>query len=119
MEAIIESRRLRIYFSSTDKMEHTLLSEYLVRLAHDKGLAGATVMKGIIGYGSSSVIHSYKFWEISEKVPVVVEIVDSNEKVMGFYLQIKPQLEAMRYGCMVTIENVDLLLYKSGNPRNL
>jgi uncharacterized protein len=108
---------LRIYISSTDKIDHELLGEYLVRSAHDKGMAGATILKGIMGYGASSVIHSYKFWEISEKVPLVIEIVDQKEKVMDFFNAIKPHLESMRYGCLATLENISLLLYKSGNRK--
>lgn len=111
--------RLRIYISSTDKIDNSLLSEQLVYQAREFGLAGATVLKGIIGYGASSVIHSYKFWEVSEKVPVVVEIVDEESKVLSFFATVKPILEGMRYGCLVTAEKVDVLFYKSGEKRFL
>ncbi len=111
--------RLRIYISSTDKIDNSLLSEQLVYQAREFGLAGATALKGIIGYGASSVIHSYKFWEVSEKVPVVLEIVDEESKVLSFFNSIKPMLETMRYGCLVTAEKVDVLYYKSGEKRFL
>lgn len=108
--------RLRIYISSTDKHDHSLLSEFIVNKAHKYGMAGATVVKGIIGFGASSVIHSYKFWEISDKLPVIVEIIDEEQKIRNFYDAIAGHLKTMRYGCMVTLEPVDILLYKSGSP---
>ena len=93
--------------------------ESIVFKAKEAGLAGATVIKGIFGYGASSVIHSYKFWEISDKLPVVVEIIDTEEKVMTFYETIRPMLESMRYGCLVLKEQpVNILLNKPGEKRN-
>lgn len=114
MEKNSSATRLCIYASSTDKIEHTLLSEFLVNLAHKEGMAGATVLKGIMGFGSSSVIHSYKLWEISEKVPVVIEIIDEDEKIQAFYVLIMPYINSMRYGCLVTSEKTTILFSKSG-----
>lgn len=108
---------LRIYIGSTDQVNQQPLYEHLVFQAKKKGIAGSTVTKGIMGFGASSVIHSYKFWEVSEKVPLVVEIVDEDKKIRQFYDEIKPLLEEMNYGCMVTIEKAEVLLYKSGNKR--
>ncbi len=117
MEIKGETSRLRLYISSTDKTDHSLLSEFLVQHARKQGMAGATVLRGIIGYGASSVIHSYKFWEISEKVPIVFELVDNHKKIISFFENIRPQLESMRYGCLATIEKTDVLIYKSGDKR--
>jgi PII-like signaling protein len=114
MENNTTATLLRIYVSSTDKFKHTPLNEMIVYRAKKRNLAGVTVVKGILGYGASSVIHSYKFWEVSEKVPTVVEIVDEERKVISFYEEIKPYLEKMRYGCLVTLEQVNVLLYKAG-----
>ena len=108
---------LRIFISSTDQLKNDLLSESVVLSARKEGLAGATVFKGILGYGASSVIHSYKFWEITDKLPVVIEIIDQEEKIRNFYEFIRPQLESMRYGCLVTIQNVEVLLFKSGQNK--
>ena len=105
---------LRIFVSSTDHLKQDLLCESIVFAAKKEGIAGATVLKGILGYGASSVIHSYKFWEITDKLPVVIEFIDEEAKIRNFYEAIRPQLEAMRYGCLVTIENIEVLLYKSG-----
>lgn len=108
---------LRIFVSSTDKYKGKLLYETLVLKAKSQGLAGATVIKGIMGYGSSSVIHSYRFWEVTEKLPNVVEIIDQEHKVITYYNSIKEILENMKYGCLVTTEKVDVLMYKSGKKQ--
>ena len=108
---------LRIFVSSTDHLKQDSLCDSIVFAAKKEGLAGATAFKGVLGYGASSVIHSYKFWEITDKLPVVVEIIDEEKKVRNFYETIKPNLESMRYGCMVTIENVEVILFKSGKSR--
>ncbi|MGD9977950.1 MAG: DUF190 domain-containing protein [Bacteroidales bacterium] len=119
MENNSKAVRLRIYISSTDKLDNTLLSEFLVHQANRSGLAGATALKGIMGFGASSIIHSYKFWEVSDKVPVVVEFVDEQDKVMAFFETIKPHLDKMRYGCLVTTELLNVLLYKTGEKKNV
>lgn len=109
--------RLRIYLSSTDKIEHQLLSERLVTMAHDQQMAGVTVLKGILGFGASSVIHSYKFWEVAEKVPIVVELVDEDARITGYVETIQPILESMRYGCLMTRDKVEVMLYKAGKRK--
>ncbi len=108
---------LRIFISSTDHLKQDLLYESIVLSAKNEGISGATVFKGILGYGASSIIHSYKFWEISDKVPVVIEIIDEEAKIRNFFRIIGPQLESMRYGCLVTIENIEVLIFKSGKSR--
>ena len=108
---------LRIFISSTDHLKQGLLYESIVYSAKNEGIAGATVIKGILGYGASSVIHSYKFWEVTDKVPVVIELIDEEDKIRNFYEIIRLQLESMRYGCLVTIENIEVLLFKSGKSK--
>lgn len=108
---------LKIYVGSTDQINQQPLYEYLVFQAKKKGIAGATVVKGIMGFGASSVIHSYKFWEVSEKVPLVIEFVDSEENLRTFFDEIRSQLEEMKYGCLVTMGKAEALLYKSGKNK--
>lgn len=108
---------LRIFIGSTDKLGNDSLYESLVFKAKEAGLAGATVVKGVMGFGASSVIHSYKFWEVAEKLPTIVEIIDEEDKVMAFYDAIKGDLDVMRYGCMVTVQEVTVLLHKAGQKR--
>ncbi|WP_286853784.1 MULTISPECIES: DUF190 domain-containing protein [unclassified Proteiniphilum] len=105
---------LRIFISSTDRYKDRLLYEHIVFKAKEYGLSGATVLKGIFGFGASSIIHSYKFWEVTEKLPIVIEIIDNKENILSFYASIKFDLETMTYGCLVTIDETKVLLYKSG-----
>ncbi|MFN8257426.1 MAG: DUF190 domain-containing protein [Bacteroidales bacterium] len=109
-----EARILRIYTSNTDKFKHNLLYETIVFAAKRYGLAGATVLKGVMGFGSSSIIHSVKFWEITEKIPVVIEVIDEAEKIEKFAAKILPWFEKLRYGCLITVEKTEVLLYKKG-----
>jgi hypothetical protein len=108
---------LRIFISSTDQINQTPLYEFIVFKAKKEGIAGATVLKGILGYGASSVIHSYKFWEVTDKLPIVVELTDETGKITDFYKKIHTELEKMKYGCLVTIEETNVLLYKTGKKR--
>jgi hypothetical protein len=110
---------LRVYTSSTDKLKHTPLYEMLVYAARRNGLAGATVHKGVMGFGGSSVVHSAKFWETNDKLPVVVEIIDESPKIEAFFEVIKPYLESVRYGCLVTIEDANVVFYKTGNKKSV
>lgn len=114
MEMKGEAKLLRIFISSTDKFKHTPLYEVIVFAAKRYGLAGATVLRGVMGFGGSSAISSMKFWEITEKLPIVVEIVDESEKIEKFAETILPYFEKLRYGCMVTIEKATIILYKTG-----
>jgi PII-like signaling protein len=110
---------LRVYTGSTDKLKHTPLYEAILFAAKRNGLAGATVHKGIMGYGSSSIVHSAKFWETNEKLPVVVEIIDESTKIEDFFKVIQPYLESVRYGCLVTIEDAKVMLYKAGKQKSI
>lgn len=117
MEIKNEAKLLRIFISNTDKFKHNQLYEMVVFAAKRYGLAGATVLKGEMGYGSSSVIHSVKFWEITEKLPVVIEIIDEAEKIERFTEKILPWFEKLRYGCMITVETANIVLYKQGSKK--
>lgn len=105
---------LKIHASSTDKIGSKLLYEYVVELAREKGITGATVYRGIMGYGSSSKISSSKFWELTEKLPVVIELVDHTQVLEDFYTSIKKTLIDMPKGCLVIMEPASILLQKSG-----
>ena len=117
MEIKGEAKLLRIFISSTDKFKHSLLSETIVFAARRYGLAGATVLKGAMGYGSSSIVHSVKFWEVTEKLPVVIEIVDESTKIDKFTEKILPWFEKLNYGCLITVENANIVLFKQGSKK--
>jgi hypothetical protein len=114
METLSTATRLRIYISSTDKAGHTPLYELIVHAAHKQGLAGATVLKGIMGYGASSEIHSNKVWEITEKMPLIIEIVDEPARISDFYSSVEPLFENSGKGHMITSEEVEILRHKAG-----
>ncbi len=118
METNHQAGILRIYASSTDRIGHTPLSEFIIFEAKKAGISGATVLKGNLGYGASSVIHSYKFWEVSDKLPIVVELIDQEEKIQSFYNDLLPELEKMGNGCLVTYSKTNILLSKSGKKRS-
>ena len=114
MEAHDKAKRLRIYISSTDKFEHTPLYEVIVYSARSYGLTGATVFKGIMGYGASSEIYSNKLWEISEKVPLVIEIIDESHKIESFIEHINPYFEKAGKGHIITLDDTNVLVHKTG-----
>ncbi|MCK4881028.1 MAG: DUF190 domain-containing protein [Bacteroidales bacterium] len=106
--------RLKIKASTTDKIGSKLLYQYLVEKAKEQGIDGATVFRGIMGFGTSSKIHSSRFWELTEKLPVVIELVDKTEKLEEFYSGIEEDLMNMPKGCLVTLEPTEILLQKRG-----
>jgi len=117
MEKQGEAKLLRIFISNTDKLKHSPLYEVIVFAAKRYGLAGATVIKGTMGFGSSNVIRSVKFWEITEKLPIIIEIVDDASKIDDFTEKILPWFEKLRYGCLITVEDVKVVLYKQGRKK--
>lgn len=107
---------LKIYASTTDRIGSKMLYEYIVELARDRKISGVTVYRGIMGYGLSSQISSSKFWELTEKLPVMIEIIDTTSILEEFYSIIEPELRGMPKGCLVVMENVEIRLQKSGKP---
>jgi PII-like signaling protein len=109
-----QNRVLRIYISSTDKTGTELLYEHIIYKAKDQGMAGATVLKGIMGFGASSAVYSVKLWEITEKLPVIVELIDEIPKIEKFYPDLIAILEKSGKGCLVTSQDLDVVFYKPG-----
>ena len=117
MKSMSMAKILRFYVSNTDMVKHVSVYEKLAREAKKYGLAGATVFKGVMGYGSSSKLQSDKFWEIIDKVPVVVEIVDEEDKIDHFLEMISPWLKTLPKGCLVTCQDTLVLLAKQGDKK--
>ena len=105
---------LKIYASTTDKIGSKLFYEYIVHRAKDSGISGVTVYRGIMGYGLSSKISSSKFWELTEKLPVKIEMIDTTDTLEAFYNSIKDDLEHMKKGCLAVMEPIMIKLHKSG-----
>jgi len=100
---------LRIFIGESDMVGHKPLYEVIVLKAREAGLAGATVLRGVMGFGKNSVLHTAKILRLSEDLPMVVEIVDSREKIDAFL----PVLEALIEDGLVTLERVKVLHYKA------
>jgi hypothetical protein len=111
------SQTLRIYLSSTDKFENRSLYEEIVYEAKRQNLCGATVLRGIMGFGMSSKVHSQKLWEINEKIPIVVEVVDSKEKISDFVKAITPYVEMSGKGCLMTVLESHIIFSKEGSKK--
>ena len=105
---------LKIYASTSDKIGHQLLYEFILHQAKEKGISGVTVYRGIMGYGRSSEISGSKFWELTEKLPVIIELIDSTSLLEDFYHQIEENLIQMPKGCLVTMEEIRVKLRKKG-----
>jgi hypothetical protein len=100
---------LRIFVGESDKHGHIPLYEAIVLKAREAGLAGATVLRGLMGFGKHSVLHTAKILRLSEDLPMVVEIVDSLEKIEAFL----PTLDVMVLEGLVTLEKVRVIHYRS------
>lgn len=114
----MENSILKIYISSTDKIGTDLLYELIVQKAKAYSISGATVYRGIMGYGPSSKhIHTSRFWELTEKLPLVIELIDTTEKINNFYDVIEEDFQQLQKGCLITIEPIDIKLYKIGKKK--
>jgi len=102
---------LRIFLGEDDRHEHRPLYEAIVLKAREMHLAGATVLRGPMSYGHSSRLHTAKILRLSEDLPVVIEIVESEEKINEFL----PVLDGMMGGGLVTLEKVQVLQYGTNN----
>ncbi len=98
---------LRIYIGEDDKTDHKPLYEALVLKAREMGLAGATVLRGPMGFGHSSVLHTTKILRLSQDLPLVIEIVDGEDKVDAFVDAIGPMMGS----ALVTTEKVKVIQY--------
>lgn len=104
-----EGYLLRIFIGESDKHERKPLYEWIVLQAREQGLAGATVLRGLMGFGANTrVIHTFKIERLSEDMPMVVEIVDAKEKLETFLELIDPHIKAG----LVTMEKAQIKFYR-------
>lgn len=104
-----EAKLLRIFLGESDKWQGQPLYEAIVLEAKKAGLAGATVFKGFMGFGAHSRIHTAKILQLSEDLPILIEIVDSEEKIQAFM----PTLDQMVREGLITMEKVEVIQYRS------
>jgi PII-like signaling protein len=105
-----EGKLLRIFVGESDKYESMPLHEWVVRKAREQGLAGATVLRGLEGYGAKSKLHTSKILRLSSDLPIVIEIIDVEEKIEAFLPVID---DAISEG-LATVERVEVRFYRSG-----
>ena len=105
-----EGHLLRIFIGESDRHEGMPLYEWIVRKAREQGLAGATVLRGLEGFGAHSRLHTAKVLRLSSDLPIVVEIVDTIQKIEAFL----PLIDGAVKEGMATLEKADIRFYRSG-----
>jgi uncharacterized protein len=113
MQVPKQAMLLRAFIGENDQYEGRPLYEAIVLRARETQLAGATVIRGAMGFGHSSRLHTAKILRLSDDLPLVIEIVDSEEKINAFL----PELEAMTSSALVTLERVSVLQYGTETQR--
>lgn len=108
-----EAQLLRIFIGESDKHGHRPLYEAIVEEARKRGMAGATILRGVMGFGKASRIHTIKILRLSEDLPIVIEIVDKPERIAAFL----PDLDNMVQDGLVTLESVQVVKYHADGVR--
>jgi len=101
---------LRIFIGESDKRDGKLLYEWLVLKAREHGLAGATVLRGMMGFGAHSRLHTFKIERLFEDLPVIIEIVDTREKLETFLRLVDDEIGEG----LATLERAEVRFYRSG-----
>ncbi|MGI8575968.1 MAG: DUF190 domain-containing protein [Egibacteraceae bacterium] len=112
MENVADGKLLRIFVGEDDEHEGRPLFESIVELLRREGLAGATVFRGIMGFGRASVIHSSKVLRLSEDLPIVIECVDRADAIE----RVLPALDAIIVQGLVTVERAEVRIYRASGP---
>ena len=108
-----ERTLMRIFIGESDKYHGKPLYQALLEKFREKGLAGATVLRGVAGYGASSVVHTEKVLRLSLDLPLIIEVVETEEAIQS----ILPDLDAMIGGGLVTLERARVILYRPASAR--
>ena len=114
MELKAEAKLLRIFLGESDKVKHTALYEVIVREARRMELAGATVWRGIMGFGHTSRIRTTRILDLSSDLPIIVEIADEESKINRFLPVLHELFDLAQCGGLVTVENVNVIQYRHG-----
>lgn len=104
-----ERTLMRIHIGESDKWHGKLLYQAIVEMLRKEGFSGVTVLRGVAGYGGSSVYHTDKILRLSQDLPIVLEIVETTERIE----QILPRLDSMVEGGLITLEKVRVILYRA------
>jgi PII-like signaling protein len=104
------AKQLRIFIGESDRWEHRSLAEAIVELLRAEGLAGATVTRGVIGFGAHSRIHTAHVLRLSEDLPLIIDVIDRQARID----QVMPRLREMIGDGLVVMSDVDVLIYRHG-----
>jgi uncharacterized protein len=104
-----ERTLMRIHIGESDKWHGKPLYEAIVEMLRKEGFSGATVLRGVAGYGGSSVYHTDKILRLSQDLPIILEVVETTERIE----QILPRLDGMVEGGLITLEKVRVILYRA------
>ena len=105
-----DGKLLRIFVGESDRHEGAPLYEWIVRKARERGLAGATVLRGLAGFGAHSRLHTAKILRLSTDLPIVIEIIDTEDKIEAFL----PEIDAAIGEGLATLEKAEIRFYRSG-----
>jgi PII-like signaling protein len=108
MKLPLEAYLLRVFIGESDKVHGRPLCEIIVEEARKRGMAGATALRGFLGFGANSRIHTSKVLRLSEDLPVVIEIVDAEDRIEAFH----PELEKWISEGLITLEKVRVIAYR-------
>jgi PII-like signaling protein len=114
MENNPNAKLLRIFIGESDKAGHQPLYEAIVFEAKKQSLSGATVTRGIMGFGANSKVQTTKLFEISADLPLVIEIVDTEEKIREFTKTVEHLFEQTKSGGLITLEKAEVIRYRAG-----
>ena len=109
-----DGKLLRIFVGEADRVRGRPLHEAILVKARELGLAGATVWRGIAGYGAASRIHTAKILRLSEDLPILIEIVDSDDKIRAALPELDALMEAAGGGGLITLERAEVIKYTHG-----
>ena len=107
-----EGKLVRIFVGEGDRFHGRPLFEAIVYAAREMGLAGATVLRGVEGYGADSVVHTARLLRLSEDLPIVVEIVEMPERIEPFVTRVEAMLDEADCGGLITVERAEIIRYK-------
>jgi uncharacterized protein len=104
-----ERTLMRIHIGESDKWHGKALHQAIIEMLRKEGFAGATVLRGVAGFGGSSVMHTDRLLQMSQDLPIIVEVIESNEKIEN----ILPRIDVMLGGGIVTLEKVRVLMHRA------
>ncbi len=114
MKIVGDGKLLRIFLGEADRYRNLPLYEVIIRKARELGLAGATAWRGIEGYGARSRIHTARILRLSEDLPMIIEIVDSEDRIRAALPEIEALIEESNSGGLITLEKAEIIRYTAG-----